>query len=147
MKEINLFINEKLKINKDSHDKDYEKTYNIYLYSSIDNDKNYLERLLTKTKINKDNIECDLSEKNGYKYTYQITLYNKKDVLSLFIYILDSYSEETAYLIHDFNLLDKCLNRGIQDYNKNWKNFLHSNFTDDEIKDRILQYTKDNYIY
>lgn len=145
MKEINLFINEKLKINKNSSNTDYEKTYTIYVKSSIYDEKHYLERLTNKCKINTDNIEINEFEHVGYSYTYKITVYNKKDLLSLFIYIFDSYSEETIHLLDDVNILDKYLNRGIKNYNKEWKEFLHSNFNEDAIKDRVIEYIKDNY--
>ncbi len=139
MKKINIYITEKLQINKDvnteeSFDIDYESTaitktdfLNYYIFN--------------KTPVKK--FETKKLREKGLITTFNIKVFNKDDYLWLLVSIYDRVANEARNIKEDF---DKKMKETVSQYTKKYKDNIHSLFTIDDIYDRYIEFRKRNNI-
>ena len=135
MKELNTYITEKLRINKNSK---YEELYSLeYTSSSLTEEKQLLDFIKTKTPI--ENINIKISGNMGVMKIFSIEVYSKSDYLWLLIYLYSRIAPDYADIKVE---LDDWLKRCIRGYNKKYKDDVHKLFTNDEIYNKYIEFLK-----
>lgn len=134
MNNLKQYITEKLHINKDIKLSDF---FELQYKSSIISAKELKQAIIKRTGISKIDIINEKSE--GYVFYYNIRVYDIKDLFSLLFYCFDMYST-SDYITS----IDKILKKCIVNYNKSWKDFIHTNFSDKELEDGWWNYTTKN---
>lgn len=137
MKEINNYIIEKLRINKDIKIEEiFDIDYNSTAISKVDFLNYYI---FNKTPVKK--FETKKIGEKGLITTFNIKVFNKDDYLWLLVSIYDRVANEARNIKDDF---DKKMKETVSQYTKKYKDNIHDLFTIDDIYDRYIEFLNRN---
>lgn len=141
MKELDLYITEKLKLNKDTLSDD--DMFSIEYISSVLTKEHQLITKIMEQALLKDNVEVENIETLGVLTCFKIYTHNREDFLWILCFIYGRVASEGIHIKDEF---DKKMKTCIREYGRKYKKHIHELYTMDEITDAYLKFRKLNHM-